>query len=63
MQHGEVILNNISAEERLMQNIPRDAQKLVVHHPAAIDPSEVWVGHGFRARRCKGARGQGGSHS
>lgn len=40
-QHGQVIINNMSAEERLMQNIPRNAQKLVVHHPAVIDPSQV----------------------
>lgn len=40
-KHGTAILENMTAEERLMQNIPRNAQKLVIHHPAAIDPSEV----------------------
>ncbi|GLC35287.1 hypothetical protein PLESTF_001221000 [Pleodorina starrii] len=38
---GQAILENMNAEERLMKNIPKKANKLVVHHPATIPPDEI----------------------
>ncbi|GIL42305.1 hypothetical protein Vafri_321 [Volvox africanus] len=38
---GQAILENMNAEERLMKNIPRKANKLVVHHPATVAPDEI----------------------
>ncbi|GLI70567.1 hypothetical protein VaNZ11_015490 [Volvox africanus] len=38
---GQAILENMNAEERLMKNIPRKANKLVVHHPATVPPDEI----------------------
>lgn len=35
------IIENLTAEERLMKNIPRHANKLIVYHPACIDPIQV----------------------
>ncbi|GAX79192.1 hypothetical protein CEUSTIGMA_g6632.t1 [Chlamydomonas eustigma] len=38
---GNKILENMTAEERLMRNIPSSATKLVVYHPASVMPIEV----------------------
>ncbi|GIL95956.1 hypothetical protein Vretimale_1877 [Volvox reticuliferus] len=38
---GQAIFENMNAEERLMKNIPRKANKLVVHHPATVPPDEI----------------------
>ncbi|KAG2427568.1 hypothetical protein HXX76_012222 [Chlamydomonas incerta] len=38
---GQAILENMNAEERLMRNIPKRANKLVVHHPACVPPDEI----------------------
>ncbi|KAG2498712.1 hypothetical protein HYH03_003452 [Edaphochlamys debaryana] len=38
---GQAILENMNAEERLMRNIPKKANKLVVHHPASVPPDEI----------------------
>mmetsp|Transcript_7104 Transcript_7104/g.12190 ORF Transcript_7104/g.12190 Transcript_7104/m.12190 type:complete len:563 (+) Transcript_7104:212-1900(+) len=40
-KHGTEIMESMSAEERLMRNIPKHATKVVVHHPASLLPSEV----------------------
>mmetsp|Transcript_21373 Transcript_21373/g.59240 ORF Transcript_21373/g.59240 Transcript_21373/m.59240 type:complete len:554 (+) Transcript_21373:158-1819(+) len=39
--HGKSVLENMSAEERLMRNIPKTATKVVVYHPATVMPSTV----------------------
>ncbi|GAX78798.1 hypothetical protein CEUSTIGMA_g6235.t1 [Chlamydomonas eustigma] len=39
--HGQKILESMSAEERLMKNIPKNATKLVVYHPASVEPIKV----------------------
>ncbi|KAG2446877.1 hypothetical protein HYH02_008033 [Chlamydomonas schloesseri] len=38
---GQAILENMNAEERLMRNIPKRANKLVVHHPSSVPPDEI----------------------
>ena len=38
---ASAIVENMTAEERLMKNIPRHANKLIVYHPACIDPIHV----------------------
>ncbi|KAL6753124.1 hypothetical protein V8C86DRAFT_2734512 [Haematococcus lacustris] len=40
-KHGQAVIENMSAEERLMRNIPRAATKVVVRHPASVLPSQV----------------------
>ncbi|KAF5841836.1 hypothetical protein DUNSADRAFT_10899 [Dunaliella salina] len=39
--HGRNVFENMSAEERLMRNIPKTATKVVVYHPATVMPSTV----------------------
>lgn len=39
--HGNAVLENQSAEERLMRNIPDAVTKLVINHPTTSSPEEV----------------------
>jgi hypothetical protein len=42
-KEGSEMMENMTSEERLMRNIPKNANKLIIHHPAAMDPSQVRV--------------------